>query len=643
MRPAALATSLFLAGALSGQFVQEKFLVEDIAAQEAHAHSSIVAASRNGPNGGFDMKYHRLELIVDPAVRAISGTVTHYFTALIDLDEAAFDLRDELIVSEVVHHGEAVAFTHQGHELRITLPSLLAAGSLDSLSITYAGVPPETGFGSFIQTTHANWPILWTLSEPFGARDWWPCKQDLNDKADSLDLYVTVPQGQRVAGNGLLTEVLDLGNGTKRHHWQHRYPIDFYLIAFAVTNYAAYSFDVPLANTTVEVLNYVFPEDSANSVWATGDVIGQMQLFSELFGEYPFADEKYGHAQFGWGGGMEHQTMSFMGGFFYELMAHELAHQWFGDMVTCGSWEDIWLNEGFATYLSGLCYEHLAPQYWMPFKSGWRGAIISQPGGSVRCTDTTSVSRIFDSRLSYFKGAYVLHMLRWVCGDSAFYAGVNNYLNDPDIRHGSARTTQLTAHLEAASGLDLTAFMANWYVGQGFPNYVVTWGQEPTGAVTLRIDQSTSHPSVPFYPMPVPIRFKNNAQDTTVVLDHTFSGQTFDFALPFIADSLLFDPELWILRGSNTVLSVQAATLVEGRAWIAPNPVGEEAWLYWGATGHGPMLLEIFDNTGRLVRAAAGHATNSRMQLPAYGLSPGVYVVRARAGSEVLQLRFVKP
>lgn len=643
MRLATIAASGIIASSLSAQFVQEKFLVEDIAAQEARAHGSLFLASRNGPDRGFDLNYHRLELNADPAIRAVGGTVTHYFTALVDLDEVAFDLRDELVVSEVAHHGESIAFTHAGHALTITLPAMLPAGSLDSLSITYAGVPPETGFGSFVQTTHADQPILWTLSEPFGARDWWPCKQDLNDKADSLDVYVTVPQGQRVAGNGLLVAETDLGNGTVRHHWRHRYPIDFYLVAFAVTNYAAYSFAVPLVNTNVEVLNYVFPEDSANSVWATGDVIEQMQLYSELFGEYPFATEKYGHAQFGWGGGMEHQTMSFMGGFFYELMAHELAHQWFGDLVTCGSWEDIWLNEGFATYLSGLCYEHLAPEYWMPFKGAWRGVVISQPGGSVRCTDTTSVSRIFDSRLSYFKGAYLLHMIRWVCGDSAFYAGVNNYLNDPDIRHGSAKTPHLIAHLEAASGLDLTAFMANWYVGEGYPNYVVTWGQESSGAVALRIDQTTSHPSVPFYPMPVPIRFKNNDQDTTVVLDHTFSGQTFDLALPFIADSLQFDPELWILRGSNTVLSVQTAALVEGRAWIAPNPVGEEASLYWNAAGQGPIVVEVFDNTGRLVRNATVYATQSNIPLPVQGLSPGAYVVQARAGSEVLQLRFVKP
>jgi hypothetical protein len=234
-------------------------------------------------------------------------------------------------------------------------------------------------------------------------------------------------------------------------------------------------------------------------------------------------------------------------------------------------------------------------------------------------------------------------MLRWVCGDSAFYAGVNNYLNDPDIRHGSAKTPQLTTHLEAASGLDLTTFIANWYVGEGYPNYVVTWGQESSGAVALQVDQTTSHPSVPFYPMPVPIRFKNNDQDTTVVLDHTFSGQMFDLTLPFIADSLQFDPELWILRGSNTVLSVQTVALVEGRAWIAPNPVGEEAWLSWGSAGNGPVMLEIFDNTGRLVRNATGYATNSNIPLPVIGLSPGAYAVRARAGSEVLRLRFVKP
>lgn len=642
MRSAVLIILLLGTSVVRGQIFFDKELLETIATGEARAHAPHDKAAAAEPTRGYDLHYHRLELNADPAVRAIAGSVTHYFTALTDLDEIVFDLSTDLTVSNVTHGGTPLTYQQASDVLTIQFASTLTNGTLDSLTITYAGVPPETGFGSFVQDEHDGAPILWTLSEPYGARDWWPCKQDLNDKADSLDVFVTVPTGQRVAGNGLLVEELDLGNGTSRHHWRHRHAINYYLVAFAVTNYTAYSDFVPLPGSTVEVLNYVYPEDLFEAQGTTANIVQQMQLYSSLFGEYPFADEKYGHAQFSWGGGMEHQTMTFLGGFSYELMGHELAHQWFGDLVTCGSWEDLWLNEGFATYLSGLCYEFLAPEYWMGFKSQRRDYITSQPGGSVLVTDTLSIPRLFDSRLTYAKGAYVLHMLRWVCGDDAFFQGVNNYLNDPDIRNSSALTPQLIAHLENTSGLDLDEFMADWYVGEGFPSYQLLWSQSAGGEVSVQLDQSTSHASVGFFEMPVPIRFKNATTDSTVVLDHTFSGEVFSFTLPFQADSALFDPEIWILSGQNLVLKVPVAGFANDALLLYPDPVIDRAWIHVGTSVQGAVDLDVFDNTGRLVRSARLTVQGMRVELPGDGLSAGYYTVRLRSQDRAFELRFVK-
>ncbi len=624
-----------------GQALFEPGTLERIVASEAHG---VRPTAKSGvpPSRGYDLNYHRLDVAIDPAVRAISGTVTHWFTALQELPTVVLDLSTDLVVSEVSYHGAAIPFTHEGDLLTVPLPTALAIGALDSLSIAYGGVPPETGLGSFVQMDHEGAPIVWTLSEPYGARDWWPCKQDLNDKADSLDMFVTTTVGQRVAGNGILVATDTLPDDLVRHHWRHRYPINYYLVALAVTNYEAYSEFVPLENSTVEILNYVFPEDLDEAHIGTVYTIPQMQMFSSLFGEYPFADEKYGHAQFGWGGGMEHQTMTFLGGFSYELIAHELAHQWFGDRVTCGSWEDIWLNEGFATYLSGLCYEYLEPEWWMPFKTGRRNYIVSQPGGSVKCTDTTSVARIFDGRLTYAKGAYVLHMLRWVCGDSAFFAGVRNYQDDPDIRFGSALTPQLVAHLEQASGVDLTGFMADWYAGEGYPIYTVHWTQDVSGHVSVMIDQSTSHPSVDFYEMPVPITFKNDALDTTVVFDHAFSGEPFEFDLPFQADSALFDPEIHILSGQALVLKVPVLAFGSDRSLIFPNPALEEAWIHVGATLLGTPQLTLFDQSGRIVRRSSNAVQGQRLRIDLRGLDAGVYSVEVRTAERTVVLPLVK-
>ncbi|MBL0127792.1 MAG: T9SS type A sorting domain-containing protein [Flavobacteriales bacterium] len=633
--------TLACANAAWGQITFDPGTLHEIANSE---RVQVLPHAKSGnPTRGYDLRYHRLELNADPSVRAISGVVTHYFTATMDLDEVIFDLSGDLVVSSVEHQGTSAPFVHAGDLLSVTLPSTLVVGQLDSLSITYGGIPPDTGFGSFVQDEHNGAPVIWTLSEPYGARDWWPCKQDLNDKADSLDVIVVVPSGQRVAGNGLLVEETDLGNGTVRFHWRHRHPIDYYLVAFAVTNYSVYSNMVPLPGATVEVLNYVYPEDQWAAEGVTPGIIEQMQLYSELFGEYPFADEKYGHAQMSWAGGMEHQTMTFLGGYSYELLAHELAHQWFGDLVTCGSWEDLWLNEGWATYLSGLCYEHLAPQYWMPFKAERKSYITSQPGGSVLVTDTTSINRLFDSRLTYAKGAYVLHMLRWVCGDAAFFQGVNNYLNDPLHRNSSALTSEFIAHLEATSGLDLSEFVADWYVGEGFPTYGLVWSQAANGDVSVQLDQTTSHPSVDFFEMPVPIRFKNGTMEETRILDHTSSGQTYSFNLPFQADSALFDPELWILSGQNLVLQVPEGALGNNEVLLLyPDPVADAAWIHVGTALRGTIDLEVIDNTGRIVRSVRTQVDQLRIPLNATDLVAGYYTVRLRSNDRTYTLRFVK-
>lgn len=594
------AVALFLTCTVQAQVNFDGKTFFQIAESEAHAHHHAHHKSNGAPARGYDLTYHRLDLTVDPAVRAISGSVTHHFTALAELTTLTLDLIDSLTVGAVQHASGPLAFVHADNVLTITLPMALVAGMRDSVSIAYAGTPGNSGFGSFVQAEHAGAPIIWTLSQPFGARDWWPSKNDLNDKADSVDVIITTPEGQRAASNGMLVSEVPVGNGQVRAHWRHRYPISFYLIAFAVTNYVVYTDVVPTDQGPIDVLNYVFPEDLAASQQGSAGIVGQMQLFNELFGHYPFAEERYGHAQFVWGGGMEHQTMSFMGNFSYELMAHELAHQWFGNTVTCGSLEDIWLNEGFATYLAGLCYEFIGPVWWMPYKRNVRALVVSQPDGSVKCTDTTTIARMFNSRLTYGKGMFLLHMARWVIGDSAFFAACRNYLNDPELRFASARTDDLQAHLEAASGMDLDGFMADWYVGEGHPSYSLSWGQSEEGQLNIILEQTQSHPSVDFFELPVPVRLWNATQDTIVVLDHTFSGQAFEVTPGFQVDSASIDPEIWLVSANNVVTAVPELARNTGTVRLFPNPANDLLQVSLSLTD-GPVRWRVLDALGRSV------------------------------------------
>lgn len=571
---------LLLATLLSAQ--TEEVICKDLdhlVAHESAHHLELMNFRTNEFTENYDLKYHRLEWSIDPAEYYISGVVTSYFeTTEDDFQTINFDFSSDLTVNTVTYHGQELGFTvHTDDRLEINLPASLAISTLDSISVDYEGAPGSSGFGAFATATHNGVPALWTLSEPYGAKEWWPCKQSLDDKIDSIDVIVRTPAAYRVASNGvLLSEVAD---GTdKIFHWQSRYPIPAYLIAIASTNYAVFSDFVELADgSSIEILNYVYPETLAAAESNLSNTIEMMELFNELFGLYPFADEKYGHAEFGWGGGMEHQTMSFMGSYSYSLQAHELAHQWFGNKVTCGSWEHIWLNEGFATYLTGLTDEFLQSENdWYSWKAGKIGSVTSQPGGSVWVNDTTSVGRIFSGRLSYNKGSLLLHMLRWEMGDEDFFQALRNYLDHPSSAFNYALTDHLQSELETQSGLDLAEFFDDWFYGQGFPSYHIEWAKD-NGNLQLQLGQTTSHSSVDFFEMTLPILVSGQGQDTLLRIAHTQNNQFVNLTLPFEIESVTFDPDLWICSANNTLTegSFVVSTddlLHEAHLQLYPNP-----------------------------------------------------------------------
>ncbi len=609
-----------------------------------HHKQGAYARSSNAQSSNYNVHYYRLELNTDPAVRYISGSVTTYFSVILDnVNTIEFDVSDSLTVSQVLYHNnQTLSFLQSDNVLSINLPNALNQQQLDSVTVSYSGVPFDSGFGSFVQSTHNDVPIIWTLSEPYGASDWWVCKQSLADKADSLDVLITTPEAYKVASNGLLVAETT-SNGNTTYHWQHRYPIATYLVAFAVTNYAVYTEQVNFSGGyELPVLNYVYPENLESAQNGTPALANMLRLYDSLTIPYPFLAEKYGHAQFGWGGGMEHQTMGFMTNFSFDLMAHELAHQWFGDKVTCGGWQDIWLNEGFATYFNALCYQYIdgQQQYWSIWKNQTINNVASQPDGSVFVDDTTDINRLFNGRLTYRKGALLLHMLRWKLGDEAFFGGLRNYLNSPETAYNFARTSNLQHHLEMASGQDLTAFFDQWLYGQGHPLYQIYWQQAANNELTLTINQTQSHPSVAFFAMPLPLRFWGNGVDTTVVVEHLFSGQAFGISLPFVVDSVQFDPERWILCANTTItngaVGIENET-IQSSLNIYPNPANQQLYVQWtpNRISPNPTEINLYDTSGRCVShltTTNNTATINLQQLPA-----GIYVCEKRDSTGIVK------
>ncbi|MBP6977421.1 MAG: M1 family aminopeptidase [Bacteroidales bacterium] len=609
--------------------------------QQAMLHFPYYTKTANPSD--YDIVYHRFNLEIDPAVLFLRGSVTTYVRVLqTDLQEFSFALSHALSVDSVVVHGHTVDYQHSVNDrLTIFLGETFPCGLVDSLSIYYHGTPePGAGFGSFAQGFHAGEPIIWTLSEPYGSSDWWPCRDGLEDKIDSIDMVITTPIRYRVAGNGLLVGEMVAGTD-KVYHWKHRYPIAPYLIAFAVTNYACYSDWCVTGTDSIEVLNYVYPENLENARKGTQDMIKVMQYFCQQFGPYPFREEKYGHAQFNMGGGMEHQTMSFMGGFGFEICSHELAHSWFGNMITCGSWHEIWLNEGFATYCAGLAYERFSPDlYWTIWKRNNISNITSAPDGAVYVADTTTVERIFSARLSYSKGAFLLHMLRWIMGDEMFFHAVNQYLQDPSLKYGFATTTDLKLHLEEASQLDLTGFFNDWYTGEGYPSYTILCYPMKGTQIQLTIHQEQSHPSVEFFEMPLPVLFKNESRDTLLVFDHRYSGEVFLADPGFEVDSVLFDPDQWIVSRANAVIMNPPVDPQRSLLTI-PNPTHQVLALLTQVADI--EKIEVFDLSGRQFQVPVATVIPHRsFELDLSSCPAGAYIVQVKASSGSYSRKIIK-
>ena len=525
-----------------------------------------------------DVTYLSARWNINPSVRLISGSVHYAFTVTSDVyDTLQLDISDSLFVSQVFSKGEAVQFVHANDLLLVSLPGI-ENGDTSSVQIFYSGTPANSGFGSFVTSLSSDGePVMWTLSQPFGASDWWPAKESFSDKIDSSDYFISIPPGNKAAGIGKLISVDSSSSVAHIYHWKHRYPIASYLIAVAVANYSEIRREVPLRDGNLELLNYCYPAQLGEWDWQQTEVIAMLQYFDSLFTPYPFMLEKYGHAQFGWGGGMEHQTMSFMADLGPWLTSHELGHQWFGDAVTCASWKDIWLNEGFATYITGLFFERFNPPAFYYWKRNVRDEITALPGGSVIVDDTTSVERIFDGRLSYAKGAYVLHMLRNTLGDEVFFEGLRTYLETPGLKHGFAQTADFQETMEAVSGRNLDTFFEQWVNGEGYPNIEIQWKSTENG-LYLNVQQISSLQNALLFSTSLPV-YVYGDQDSSAFTLQIDQQETFFLLNPgFRIKSIKIDPNAnWLARYNLTLLDNQIPAKDE--ISVFPNPTKGDIFL----------------------------------------------------------------
>ena len=593
----------------------------------------------------IDVTRYDLYFSLFPNQDTFSGNSHIFFTALDDIDEVTFDAQSNLNITQLqVNSATHTDYTRAGNNITINLNQTLSTGESMVISVEFNSAYSQAA--SMYKEIQNGQPIISTLSEPFGASSWWIGKDNLKDKADLVNIYVSHPSNLKVGSNGTLISSVSQGNNVTFTHWQHNYPIPAYLISLAMTNYVEYNNSVTVSGTTFPIINYVYPSELNAESRAQLDAVPYfIEFFSDLVGDYPYKNEKYGHCQWNWGGGMEHATMSSQINFGTSLTAHELAHQWFGDKITCGTWSDIWLNEGFATYFEGLLRRNLyGEEFFTEWKQNRANYVMSEFDGSVYIptNQATSSSRIFDARLSYYKGAMVLHMLRYTLGDQDFYQAIRNYLLDENLAYKFAITDDLQEHFEMQSGMDLDEFFADWIYGEGFPIFSIHLDyQQADNSAILNIQQASSHNSVDFFETKFNVLFVGtNGQTELREFNLTENNQNFIIEpLPFALSYYVFNPYADILGYVNNqtlnTLNLPIDSNLELKLY--PNPATNFIYIL------NPVKInsiQIFDSQGKLV--SQKEINDSEADIFIQNLVAGSYILKANTINGVSTVKFIK-
>jgi len=572
-----------------------------------------------------------------------------------DLSQLVLDLSTGggLVVSSVLQDGVTpIPFTHLNNTLTMQLTSTIPVGGTVSVVISYSGLPRRTGFGSFTFGDLNGTAYAWSLSEPYGAREWWPCKDHPSDKADSVRVAITVPDPMTAISQGKLRSVTP-SSGRTTFEWASIYPITSYLISLCASEYVKYtdtyirpvSLEGDYGPLTLPIEHYRYTAGSSPGLresWQ--DVTSMLPVLEDWFGAYPFAAEKYGHAECTFGGGMEHQTISSMGGFTgLTIVVHEAAHQWYGDAISPAAWPHLWLSEGFATWSELICAEALPDSfnashswYLANKRSNARAA-----QGTLVVQDTTGAgTHMFDYTTVYAKGAMVLRMLRGVVGDPAMKQIMRAYTADSKTRYGNATTSDFQRIVASIHGDPLSKFFEQWVTtGTGYPRYRITDTYDGnTVTVVLEQTQFPASSNVPVFEMPVTFAVHTTAGEERFTVMNDSNWQVFMFDVAAQPISVEFDPDEFLLRDDSISTNVQTPPVIPVFSLIVPNPTRNDAALRVNFPDGGDASVEWYDVAGRRVRTDfyPNRPTGPQeIMVNASGLPSGVYFIRLIRGNVV--------
>ncbi len=617
------------------------------------AFSGLCSSHAFGQDKGYDVTYYKAIIHLDRVHDSIDGVVTmtgRAQTALTQiLQHAKFLTIDSILIGGAAIKGPFASDSNGAYF--VTIPQI-ANGALFSISTYYHGKGMSEGgsfpWGGVSDSTGMLFAMGVGFSAPYISctRHWLPCYDLPDDKADSVDFIFLVPDSEVVASNGTFLGVLPTKT-EDGYHWHESNPIATYLLTFAtggfqkldITNSLSLPFEV-----------YAFAKDTlAIRKEMTTYVAPALAFFDSLYGKYPFEKVGYVMAPFG---SMEHQTMITLDPSAINASSttaqHELSHQWWGDRVTCKTFDDAWLNEGFATFSESLVLERFngVASYWSKQHSNIAGAIAN--GSTIAmygAPNHTKPRNNYPSPIIYQKGAAVLGMLRYLLGDSLFFHAIRTYGD----RHAYSTATSfdLEYDFESATGQDLGWFFNKWVFGTGYPQLKIT-SHHGGNDVSIAISQIQDSIKYGFFRLPLIIeaRKKGLTERVPIWLDSTSLTQT-QVHFGFSPDSIVVDPDGALIKKvvSQTLDVPAGATSLRTQLRIKNNPVRNGEIKIGISAGHeiGRVKLDIINETGSLVKSLLSDTLDSRSFEHAYalaGVGPGVYFLKLATRAETSVLKF---
>jgi aminopeptidase N len=494
----------------------------------------------------LDALQYRIRLSVGDAGQEISAETEIVFAVKAEnLREVALDLNG-LTVDEVTEQGRAAKFERAGGRLLLTLGGAYHAGDLLRVSVRYHGAPVD---GLYFKRNKFGDRTIFADNWPDRAHNWFPSIDHPSDKA-RVEFFVTAPARYDVVANGELVETTSRHDGTRLTHWRESVPVPVYCMVFGATEFSILNAG---AWGGAPLSYYLYPKDRDKGARDYGRAPRMLELYSGLFGPYPY--EKLALVQSSTRfGGMENSSSIFFdenaydgSGRLEETVAHEIVHQWFGDSVTEADWHHLWLSEGFASYFGAVFFERAdGRDKFVRLMRAEAERYFKDADAVARPVYDPSVKDLFKllNRNNYQKGAWVLHMLRGMLGDEKFFAGVRDYYRT--YRDGNALTDDFRRVMELRAGRPLDWFFREWIYEPGFPAYHASWRWDaPSKRVRLRVRQTQA--GTPFR-MPLEVELRHAGTSTRKVVEVSEREQTFYFESQGRPTAVALDPDEWVLK-----------------------------------------------------------------------------------------------